>query len=209
MHIPAYTADTKGWSMDLLHIRILRAACELDTGIRPHLRSAVEIGAFRGRSTAALIDALENHIIGELHVVEVKPTPELRRLIIDSPASAHIHLHTRPFWELDLGINHLAFIDGDHRWPALADALACLTREIPIIALHDSHSHLIPIPGTWGAHTAANILRQSTSRHTWEDHEKRPGLRTDRGFFISAVMPLAAQMDGVRNHQTSPSLSSP
>jgi hypothetical protein len=62
--------------------------------------------------------------------------------------------------------------------------------EITLIAMHDSHSHTLPIEGTWGAHTAANILRKHKSRHTWEDRAARPGLRTDRGFFISSTFPL-------------------
>lgn len=190
----AYTADAKGWSMDDLHIHLLRHACTLDTGIPPEKRIVVEIGAFQGRSTAALVHALESGDIGELHIVEVKPTPQLLKLIHESSDVDRIHLHTRPFWELDIPCNHLAFIDGDHRWPALADALAALTRGIPIIAMHDSHSHTIPIADTWGAHTAANILRTHPHRHTWQDAEKRPGMRTDRGFFVNSIPDIREEM---------------
>jgi hypothetical protein len=184
-----YTADTKGWSMDELHIHLLRQACAIDTGIPPHERSVVEIGAFQGRSTAALVHALESGDIGHLHIVEVKPTPPLLRLIHESPASNHITLHTRPFWELDLPINHLAFIDGDHRWPALADALACLAMEIPLIAMHDSRS-FPEYQDCWGATMAAAILRKTPTRHIFEDAQPRPNMKTTRGFFISSSLPI-------------------
>ena len=195
----SFTADTKGWSMDDLHIHMLRAVCAIDTGIPPQDRIAVEIGAFQGRSTAALVHALESGDIGHLHIVELKPTPPLLSLIHTSEAVDRITLHTRPFWEIDLPVNHMAFIDGNHKWPALADALACLAIQVPLIAMHDSQSHLIPIEGTWGAHLASSILRKCHGRFVWEDCEKRDGMRTDRGFFVSAVFDIGGVMGSSAN----------
>ncbi len=186
-----YTQDKRMMSMDDVHVHMLRRAVDLDTGIPCEDRVVVEIGSYRGRSTTALVHALEAGAIGLLHVVEVNPTQELVRLITESTCKDKIHLHTWPFWELDVEVNHMAFIDGDHRWPALADALACLALDVPIIAMHDSQSYPT-LPKCWGAYTAANVLRKAKGRTVWEDAEKREGADTWRGFFVSASVPVEA-----------------
>jgi hypothetical protein len=198
LHKYQYTKEKKLWAMDDLHILLLRHALTLDTGIPPLQRTCVEIGSYRGRSTVAFIHALETGDIGQLHIIEPTPTPELRRVITETPAAPRIQLHTRPYWEIRPHANHLVLIDGDHRWPAIADTLTALTLQAPIIAMHDTHN-FPTVPACWGAALAGDQLRQHTARHPWEDHQHRPGTNTFRGFLLSATFPIANQMTQALN----------
>jgi hypothetical protein len=123
--------------------------------------------------------------LDHLHLVEISPTAELRRAIALCAYPEKITLHTRPYWELELNVD-LAFIDGDHRWPAVADVFHAVSRSIPIIAMHDSASWPA-IKSTWGAHMAASNLRRMAGRFMVEDRAERPGMATQRGFLVSVA----------------------
>jgi hypothetical protein len=86
----------------------------------------------------------------------------------------------------------LVFIDGDHRWPALADLATALALKTPVIAMHDTNSLTAGIESCWGSEMAASILREAPGRLWSEDKEKREGQHTQRGFGWS----VASTKDG-------------
>lgn len=169
--------------MDEYHIHLLHAACRLapDGG-----QVAVEIGSYRGASTAALIEAVNLGYLTHLHIVEVKPTASLRQVIALCDFPDRVTLHTKPSWELELPRVDLVFIDGDHKWPAVGDTLRALTWGARVICMHDSRSYPV-IPGTWGARMAAAMLREMAGRQVFEDSLQRNGMATHRGFLVSAA----------------------
>jgi hypothetical protein len=179
------TAEAKpGWPMfmDGHHLKML------DGVLREHRPATVmEIGSHKGVSTQPLLDALADGVITTLHIVEPSPTPELLARIRSCKASASIHLHTQPSWELNIPCDFV-LIDGDHRWPALADLAVCLAQRTPIIAMHDTRSLDVGIASCWGSTMAAAILRKASGREWHEDFEKRPGAWTERGFGWSVKM---------------------
>lgn len=172
--------------MDEYHIDLLHLACSLDTGKSPSEKVAVEIGSFNGASTSALIEAVNKGWLSHLHIVELKPNATLRKVMAMCKYPEKLTLHTTPYWETNIGYADLVFIDGDHKWPAVGDTLCALTSGAPIICMHDSNSWPA-IAGTWGAKLAADMLKNDTSRHYFEDKEKREGLSTHRGFLVSAI----------------------
>lgn len=181
-----FTHHPNGWDTDDMHIHALHAAACLDLGVSPGARIAVEVGSFRGKSTAALIEALNKGFLDHLHIVEVKPTESLRQVIALANDPAAVTLHTQPFWDIDIGPISFAFIDGDHRWPAVADTLRALSLGARVIALHDTQAWP-RMADLWGSHLAAKTLKQFADRSWIEDAADRPGLRTFRGFLVSAV----------------------
>jgi hypothetical protein len=171
--------------LDDLHLHALHAACSIDIG-RPGLdRVAVEIGAFRGRSTVALVEAIHKGLLGHLHVVETNPTPELQKVLELAPAGT-VTLHTKPCWNTNLPRVDFCFIDGDHRWPALADTLCMLTLGAKVICMHDTKCWP-KYENCWGSTMSANLLKQSDDRDYVEDAEDREGQLTFRGFLVSVA----------------------
>lgn len=168
--------------MDEYHIQLLYAACTL--GGRDKV--AVEIGSYRGASTAAMIEAVNQGWIRHLHVVEIKPTDALRKVIGMCKYPDRVTLHTRPSWEIEIDRPDLVFVDGDHKWPAVGDVLRAVTWGSSIICMHDSKTYPT-IAGTWGARLAAGLLAEMQDREKFEDSQARDGMLTYRGFFVSCV----------------------
>lgn len=170
--------------MDDRHVQMLyRAACSEWRGTRV----AVEIGSWKGRSTTALVEALNQGRLDHLHVIEVKPTRELREVLACARDASKVTLHTKPSWDLDLAAADFVFIDGDHRWPALADTLRAVTWGAKVICMHDSAS-FPRLQSCWGSWNAAKMLKQCPGRVYEEDCEDRAGEKTFRGFLVSRAV---------------------
>lgn len=170
--------------MDDRHIHALHAAAVSDW---VGSRVAVEIGPWKGRTTAALIEALNIGKLDHLHVIEVKPTRELRAVLACAVDQTKVTLHTIPSWDLQLERADFVFIDGDHRWPALADTLRALTWGAKVICMHDSQA-FPRLASCWGSHNAARMLKQHPGRVWVEDAEDRPNEKTFRGFLVSKAI---------------------
>ncbi|SDB53712.1 Methyltransferase domain-containing protein [Desulfonatronum thiosulfatophilum] len=177
------------WNMDFPHIQILYGLAMM-----PGLLNVVEIGSFRGASTAAFIQSQKDGAGFHLHVVEIKPRWQLIAILNEMPKTRW-SLYTEPIQHLDLPTPDLILIDGDHGAPALIDALAALCLGSGIIVMHDSQTHVtITNKNHWGAHQAAKLLKMHKDREWWEDCRQRPGMLTERGLFVS----WPKSMPGVR-----------
>jgi hypothetical protein len=167
--------------MDDRHIyQLYDAACSEWQGTRV----AVEIGSWKGRTTAALVTALTEWKLDHLHIVDVKPTAELRAVMAMVADQSKVTLHTVPSWECPIEKADFVFIDGDHRWPAVGDTLRALTWGASVICMHDSGSYP-RIGSCWGAKMAATMLKQYPNRIWVEDCKDREGEKTFRGFLAS------------------------
>ncbi|GAB6060790.1 class I SAM-dependent methyltransferase [Desulfonatronum parangueonense] len=168
------------WNMDLPHIQILYSLAMMSG-----LQHVVEIGSFRGASTAAFIQSQKDGAGFHLHVVEIKPRWQLIAVLNRMPKTRWT-LHTEPIQHLNLPSPDLILIDGDHGAPALSDTLTALCLCSGIIVMHDSQTHVaITEKNHWGAHQAVEILKMHKGREWWEDCRPRPGMLTERGLFVS------------------------
>lgn len=179
-----FTRHTLKVEADDFHIHMLHVAVGLDTGVPPGDRVAVEIGSYRGRSTSALVEALNRGLIGHLHIVETRPTDSLRQVLAMAVDPAKVTLHTKSYWNTEIGRVDFLFIDGDHKWTALAEALRAITWGTRIICVHDTQCW--PALGDmWGAHLVGRMLKDHPDREWLEDVQPRSGTRTDRGLLVS------------------------
>jgi Methyltransferase domain len=176
-----YTRDGTNNAIDYYHAQLLFIAAGLQgEGIK-----AAEIGCYRGASTSALVEALNQGIISELHLFEPSPQPELRRLIAQCSAPEKIFLHTVSSWDkIELAVDFV-FIDGDHRWAAFADVLHAQAWGAKVIAMHDTAAYANGI-GAWGAWSAGQCLRRIPGWDHFEHAEKMDGQQTQRGFLVAA-----------------------
>jgi hypothetical protein len=172
--------------MDEGHVLMLQALIEEHSP-----KVAVEIGSHDGVSTQAFLDALDSGFIEQFHIIELHITPALQARIDACKAKDRITVHLKPYWEARIEAD-LVFIDGDHRWPALADLATALALKTPVIAMHDTNSLTAGIESCWGSEMAASILREAPGRLWSEDKEKREGQHTQRGFGWS----VASTKDG-------------
>lgn len=166
------------WATDMRHIQILHAIgvlfCPLGT--------IVEIGSFKGASTAAFVALLRAKLAASLICVEPRPTEPLKALLDLVPAKSRIATRLADFGPTP----DMVFIDGDHGKPALKDIEWALTRKIPIICLHDTNAVACGYEGCWGAVEAGRTLRAHKEYVVWEDKEPRTGERTERGFMVGS-----------------------
>lgn len=170
--------------MDEYHIHLLHSACNLNAGQPTGSKVAVEIGSFNGASTSALIEAVNKGWLHHLHIVELKPNATLRKVLSMCIYPERVTLHTRPYWETEIGYADIVFIDGDHRWPAVGDTLRALTWESAVICMHDTGP--CPTFNCWGSVMAGNMLKQVESRVYFEECKARDNMVTERGFLVSA-----------------------
>lgn len=174
----SFTLDrehTPPWHMDPRHVAMLFAVLEKH---RP--RKAIEIGSYRGSSTAAFVEALNAGHIDELTCIERHPTPQLHR-VLAMVQRGKARVLPRASLECDFRGADIVFIDGDHGWPAIHEVARCLALDIPVIAMHDTQGHY----GCGGSALAAAVLREAVGREFTEDAEQRPGEFTHRGFLVS------------------------
>lgn len=147
-------------------------------------RVAVEIGPWKGRTTCALIEALNTGKLDHLHIIEPNITPELRKVVACAKDASKVTLHTTPSWDLTtITSADFVFIDGDHRWPALADTLRALTWGAKVICMHDTQS-FPRLKDCWGSWNSAKLLRQHPEWSCVEDAIDREGEKTFRGFAV-------------------------
>jgi hypothetical protein len=148
-------------------------------------RIAVEIGSWKGRTTTALIEALNDGKLDHLHIIEVNPTPELKQVISCAKDASKITIHTTSSWDLTtIPSADFVFIDGDHRWPALADTLRALTWGAKVICMHDTQA-FPRLKDCWGSWNASKLLKQHPDWEYTEDCEDREGEKTFRGFMVA------------------------
>lgn len=167
--------------MDDRHIYMLHNAAISDW---EGSRIAVEIGPWKGRTTCALIEALNMGKLDHLHIIEPNITPELRKVVACATDVSKVTLHTTPSWDLTtIPSADFVFIDGDHRWPALADTLRALTWGAKVICMHDTQA-FPRLSACWGSWNAAKLLRQHPEWTCVEDAIDRAGEKTFRGFAV-------------------------
>lgn len=167
------------WSMDDLHVRALHYLAMLCRG------NVVEVGCFRGRSTAALAEALNDGADFTLHLVDVKITPELRRVVSMCRKPERVHIHETHSTSFLLDSADLWCVDGDHTWPAVLDVLNALASNAACIVMHDTRAHEEGFKECEGASLAAQALRHHRRRVYIEDAKRREGMLTHRGFLAS------------------------
>ena len=161
-------------AMDWRHVRMIHAVL---MGERPP--SVVEIGCYRGFSTAAIIEAIEAGAVGGAHLVD----KELSRELLDAikPVIERISLHECKSADF-AGNGDCWIIDGDHGDPAHGDYAMARKGGARAIIIHDSISPEYR-EGHHGAIAISNKLRTEAVTY-FEDTKKRPGERTDRGLLI-------------------------
>lgn len=179
--------------MDWRHVLMVNAVLESE---RP--KTVVEIGCFKGFSTAAIIEAHEKHTFEQVDLVDINPTPSLRemaqlpgfRLIADSSAN---YKGTPECW----------IIDGDHYDGALVDYRNAHAAKARIIMIHDSNAMRHPKLQMNGGAAMIGVLCQRDSKVVFEDNLDRDGELTHRGLLIGfTYTPQPGTLDWLKKLQS-------
>lgn len=167
------------WHMDLRHIQTLHSLAMA----LPHTAHIVEVGSYRGASTAAFVEAINKRPDLSLDCFDTKISMELMAV-----AGSCDHIDQVRLIESQLPDDltgqlspDLILIDADHGWPAYRDVAIVLAQDVPIIVMHDTTG----IHGSFGSAGAWNVLMKAKHRCHIFDNVKRPGECTDRGLGIS------------------------
>jgi len=168
------------WNMDERHIQMLYKSLRSYAG--PF--RAVEIGSYRGASTAAFVEAINAGSDMTLLCVEPSPTPELYAVLAHCKRPERIKVFSGCSHECNWQDHcDFLFVDGCHDWPAIYEVGMGLAKNVPVIAMHDTAG----LFECWGSALAFRMLEQSDRSYVL-DNEKREGENTDRGFCV-AVRP--------------------
>ena len=174
----------KEWSMDDRHIYMLHqeAISEWEGS-----RVAVEIGSFKGRSTTALVEALNMGKLDHLHIIEIDIKKELLDVLKMAVDQTKITIHTTPACNTTITRADFVFIDGNHDWWAVSDTLRAVAWGAKVICMHDT-SAFPRMKGCWGSHHAAQAMKIAKGRTWKEDCADRPTEDTWRGFAVSRAI---------------------
>lgn len=172
-----FPVDPKSWEIDARHRDWIRD--ELMTG---KYRRVLEIGSYRGYSTAAFLDALNAGKVDEIHLCDTSITHELRQLVGDLPG---VKLHKCRSVDLlakDAAFD-LVFVDGDHTLEVIQAETPYLVG-VPAIFAHDTNSTAVGYPNCEGPPYLKAALIEAGYTIT-EDCERRPGELTHRGMMFA------------------------
>lgn len=168
------------WYMDERHVAaIQRAACA-----KKRFR-ALEVGAFHGFSTCALLHAAMEGLIEELHVCDPVITAQLKRRIQASGVAVTLHecksvelLSRDCDWDF-------VVVDGDHSLTTcVEEARLLLAAGVPEVFAHDT-AHMEGPAALKAAFIADGRYACA------EDAALRVGERTHRGLFHATLKPPA------------------
>lgn len=169
-------------AIDPTHLRMIRD--ELMSG---RYGRVLEVGCWHGYSTCAFLDAYRAGQVGEVHLCEPYPQPELRRVIDYHAAdqiSYRVTLHERTSYDLltaDANFD-LAFLDGDHGEAAVRDEAYRLAQAgCRTIFAHDVSPASHDVYGTDPGPQCLPALLGSMGYDVTVDDRQRPGERTERG----------------------------
>jgi len=173
--------DRHEWEMDRRHVDLLG-----DVLGNLHIDRAVEIGSFRGASTMAFLNAMSARAVEYLQIVEPNPTPELVALLEEHNYGPVDLLTVESASFLPGAKFDAILVDGDHSLRAGVVESAYVLREPrKLVALHDTNSDAIGIPGCRGpAYFKYKLIEAGYV--VFEDCAKRPGERTERGFLLAS-----------------------
>lgn len=176
--------NAKAWHIDIRHVDVLHVlALALPRG-----STICEIGSWKGASASAFIEAMAQREDLRLVIHDIEIQPELYKVLnFRGPLVAHrVTVDVKPAYESMDSPADLVFIDGDHKWPALADLAVCLAMRCKVIVLHDTNGYSPQARKVaHGSCLAARILKRSPGRKYWEDCKRRKGERTHRGLLVS------------------------
>ncbi len=175
--------------MDWRHVLMINA---LLTHEKPS--SVVEFGCWRGYSSSAVIEALEE--CPEIKQAEFYD-PDIQPDLIAHHNPPRVYVHKKPSREYP-GHAKCWLIDGDHWQGAIEDYKMARGRKAEIIVIHDTHSHYV-----MGAHDGSRDIGgflQIEAKHTFLDCRIRPNEFTQRGLLIGWFKePAPGVMDALRN----------
>lgn len=172
-----FTDISHEWCTDMRHIQLLYV---LGCLFGP-MNTIVEIGSFKGASTAAFVALLRDKHATYLACVEPNPQDGLKSVL--APVSCRSSII--PCLGAFKGSSpDFVFIDGDHGKPALKDIEWALDELPKVICLHDTNSVSVGYASCWGAEIAASQLSSHDSYWTIEDMKHRKDERTQRGFMV-------------------------
>lgn len=176
------------WAIDQRHRNALYAMAMHCKG------NVVEIGCFRGYSTAAFVEAINQGADFTLHLVDIKITTELNCVIGLCKHAERIRVYEMHATEFRIthDLVSMVAIDGDHNFAACQDVLNAIVSNAQIIAMHDTNAHPEGFTECEGAFVAANALKAWRSRRFLEDKAHREGEWTHRGF-LASFSPSAPQ----------------
>ena len=161
--------------MDWRHVCMVNAMLEV---CRP--RSVVEIGCWRGFSTAAIIEAHEKAPFERVDLVDLYIREDLKR---NAGSIDGFHL-TQISSDDFAGKPECWLIDGNHEMQAFADYSAALAARAKIIILHDTMGGKHPLlPYNRGSGIIAEFMRRNAVGW-FEDAKERKGERTHRGLMF-------------------------
>lgn len=152
--------------------------------------NVVEIGSFRGMSASAFVAAINEGSAINLTCIDPFITDELERVIAMAPDGRAKIMRAQSTDAALLETIQKAdilFVDGNHEWPALYEILAAVAAEVPVIAMHDTHSWP-KLDDCYGSHLAGKLLKSAALWDWYCDALPREGEHTWRGFAIACPM---------------------
>ena len=167
------------WWMDPRHVQVLYglAASRL-------FDEVLEVGAFQGWSTSALVQALVDGGTFRLTVADVLIT-NLLQVVLGHVADRHV-LVGRPGVECIRPGLDLVVLDGDHSAAAVgAELFACLRCGVSTIVGHD-----VGLGDVVGCEGPALMLASLRALPGWQvlvDDRRRPGEFTERGLMVAST----------------------
>lgn len=171
------------WYMDDRHVRWI-----FHTLASGRFKRVLEIGCYHGWSTSALLFALQQGLIQELHLCDLEITEELRRVILFYGVDDRVTIHAEPSVQL-LSRDprwDVVVVDGDHRQNAVAtESRILLSQRTPLIFAHDTAAH--PRYSNCEGPQILKRLCQTSEYRCIEDATERSYEQTDRGMFAAAA----------------------
>lgn len=158
--------------------------------------SALECGSYLGASSTAFVEAINRDPAHSMVATfcDTTPTESLRSVVGHCVGKTTIT--AQPSESVLKGPEDYEFVllDSAHDMEAVAREGAAVLKRRPLaIAVHDTSATVHGYGFAEGAAMLAYTLRNTSGYHTFEDNIRRPGERTERGFFVAVSHPKLAE----------------
>ncbi len=154
--------------------------------------SALELGSFRGASSTAFVEAINDGASMHATFCDVNLTDELRAVIDHCKHQEQIHLARMPSWSLLRTLKHYDFIlvDACHDMASVRKEMDELLLKLPLCVMaHDTNATASGYPAAEGAEMLKREFMKTPGYCCVEDCRVRAGEETQRGLFFATTDP--------------------
>jgi predicted O-methyltransferase YrrM len=160
-------------------------------------KNALELGSFRGASSTAFVEAINNGSPMVATFCDAEPTESLWSVVRNCSQPGRVRVTADLSWHVLESPETFDFVlvDANHDLESVTLELERLLIRKPLCVMaHDTNATRMGYPKAEGAHHLKRTFQQHDDYYCIEDAARREGEQTERGLFLATTDPALFRM---------------